>query len=394
MKSAEVGGVVRTLVLGGFLVGSCACHPAPLPAQSAPLPAQPVTPEQQPVPLFSETTPIEVTLETDLSALDGDRSASPDRPAKLTLYGDGGRTVELDIEVRTRGQFRLETCSFPPLRLDFEGADATGTVFEGQEELKLVGSCRPPASAWQELVTKEYLAYRTTRAVAAWALGVRRLLMTFVDTSGEREPETREVFVIEDDDAAATRLGARVFELEEGKNLPAEAFDPTFRMTNAVAQYMVGNPDWSDIAGHNVEIFDRGGVALVVPYDFDFSGLVDAPYATPPPEYRLTSVRERYYRGWCENPITTARVLDRFRAARDSVIAIWEGAEGLSQNERRRSIAYLEDFFDDIETDERAERRFLRDCRQLGGADAERSPQRLAGRVIPDHPVDSASGRT
>lgn len=359
MEREKVGRAVQILAL--------ACVVGLLAGQPGPLTAQPVPHAARPAPLFSATTPIEVTLDADFSALDGDRRASPDRPAKLSLRGGGGRAVELDIEVRTRGQFRLETCSFPPLRLDLEDAAAAGTVFEGQNKLKMVGSCRPPASAWQELVTKEYLAYRTVRAVTDRALGVRRLLMTFVDTSGERESQTREVFVIEDDDAAAARLGATVFELEEGKNLPAHAFDPTFRMTNAVAQYMVGNPDWSDVAGHNVEIFDRGGVALVVPYDFDSSGLVDAPYATPPPEYRLTSVRERYYRGWCETPVTTTRVLDRFRAARDSVVAIWEGADGLSETERRRSISYLEDFFDDVETDERAERRFLRDCRRIGG---------------------------
>jgi len=221
-------------------------------------------------------------------------------------------------------------------------------------------------------VVKEYLAYRSVDAVTDASFGVRLLEASFADRGAgaeedtDEEPQPRLAFVIEDDDALAARLGATVYDLEEGKILPASAFEPVSRMTNAVAQYMVGNPDWADVAGHNVEILDRGGAALAVPYDFDFSGVVDAPYATPPPEYRLDSVRERYYRGWCENALVTAEVLARFRASRQEVLRRWRTEGRLSTAARSRAMRYLEEFFDDIETDDRAERRFLRDCRLLG----------------------------
>jgi hypothetical protein len=137
-------------------------------------------------------------------------------------------------------------------------------------------------------------------------------------------------------------------------------------LSTAIFQYMVGNPDWSDVAGHNVELLDRGGVAIVVPYDFDFTGLVDAPYAIPPERFGLASVRDRVYRGWCTSAFRTAAALERFRASEPAVMALWRGAEDLSDDTRSRVSSYLKSFYDAIETDERAERRFLRDCRSGG----------------------------
>lgn len=379
-----------------FVAGAVGwASPCALPGQETPVSERRGGSE---APLFASVEPLAITLTADLEALRGDRSESPDRPGTLTVVGDDGVPVEIPVEVRTRGAFRLDpaNCSFPPLRIDVDGDAAAGTPLAGQDDLKLVSSCRPGRASYDDLVVKEYLTYRTVGAVTDASFRVRLLDVTFVDAgpgapaeagpaTAEAEPvagearspvgetasarttrgETRVAFVIEEDEALARRLGATVFDLAEGKNVPARAFDPVSRMTNAVAQYMVANPDWSDVAGHNVEILDRGGVALAVPYDFDFSGLVDAPYATPPPGYRLRSVRERYYRGWCESPFTTAEVLRRFREARTSAVAPWRSEERLSAGERARAVRFLEEFFDAVETGERAERRFLRDCRRL-----------------------------
>ena len=138
-------------------------------------------------------------------------------------------------------------------------------------------------------------------------------------------------------------------------------------MSTALFEYMVGNPDWSDVAGHNVELLERAGAAVVVPYDFDFSGLVDAPYAFPPEALGLSSVRERVYRGWCANPVITAAALQRYRSAEADVLSLWRNDPLIDDDTRRRAISYLESFYDAIETDERARRRFLRDCRATIG---------------------------
>ncbi len=322
------------------------------------------------VPLFASHELLSIVLAADFTALETDRSTSPDRPGTLSVDVEGRRR-DIPVEIRTRGAFRLDpaNCSFPPLRIDVDEApEAVGTPFEGQDDLKFVSSCRPERASWEALVLREYLAYRTVGVVSDESFRVRLLEASFVDLGADsRASEPRFAFVIEDEDALARRLDSTVFELAEGRNLPATAFLPLSRMTNAVAQYMVANPDWSGVAGHNVEILERGGAALAIPYDFDFSGLVNAPYAVAPPEYQLDSVRERYYRGWCENPLITKDVLDRFSAARTSVLDLWIGDARLPDDVRSDAVDFLNDFFDALETDERAHRRFLRDCRPLPG---------------------------
>ncbi len=343
------------LAVGAAAAWASAEAPGSLSAQSAPS-------------LFDTHEVLPLTLAADFGQLVRDRRASPDRPATLTLTGPTGGERRIPAELRTRGEFRLDpsNCAFPPLRLDVDADEARGSVFEGQQELKIVSSCRPGRASYDRLVALEYLAYRAYGVITDRSFRVRPIRMTLVDTGGARAEETRYAFLIEDDEALAARLGATVFDLEEGRNLPASAFDPTSTVMTAIFEYMIGNPDWSEVAGHNVEILDRGGTALAVPYDFDFSGLVDAPYATAPPEYGLDSVRERLYRGWCGSEMTTALVLGRFRETREQVLALFARSEELDEEARRRATRYLEGFYDAIDTDERARRRFLRDCREVG----------------------------
>lgn len=328
--------------------------------------------ETPPAPLFDSDDPLAFSLVADFAALEGDRTAgAPNRPATLVLAGSAGEE-RLDIEVRTRGSFRLDpaNCSFPPLRLEFPRGRGAGTPFEGQEELKMVGSCRPERDSYEQLVLKEYLIYRTFRLVSPIALGVRLARVTYVDTSGESEPSTRFAFLIEDDDALAARLGGRAYDIPEGRNLPAAAFVPSAALGLAVFEYMIGNPDWSAVAGQNVEIVDLGGVAYAVPYDFDSSGLVDAPYAVPPEALNLRSVRERLYRGWCSWEEDRGNVLARFRDAEPEVMALWRDFPHLDEGERTRALDYLRGFFDDIGDDRLAERRLFRDCRAATGREA------------------------
>ncbi len=330
-------------------------------------------------PLFASADPLPITITADFALLRGDRTESPDRPATVTVADENGRIRVLPIRIRTRGAFRLDpaNCSFPPLRLDFDDVDAAGTPFAGQGDLKLVSSCRPGRSSYEQLVLKEYLAYRAYAQLTRESLSVRRLELTLVDeqgrgggaaaSDGTAPVGARVAFVIEEAEAMAARIGGSLYELPEGRNLPADAFDPMSQLTTAVFEYMIGNTDWSDVAGHNVEIVDRRGAAVAVPYDFDMAGLVDAPYSTTDPDLRLASVRERRYRGWCGNPVNTRRALDLFREAHDSIVGLWSREPGLSADVGRRAIGYLEMFFDEIATDEWAERRFLRDCRTPGG---------------------------
>jgi hypothetical protein len=96
-----------------------------------------------------------------------------------------------------------------------------------------------------------------------------------------------------------------------------------------------------------------------VPYDFDFSGLVNAPYAVTPDGEG--DVRDRRYRGFCAHNAQALAVAAEFRARRGALLAVL-GQVPLDEPARRRATAYLDSFFADIADDRRTTARLLRTC--------------------------------
>ena len=102
---------------------------------------------------------------------------------------------------------------------------------------------------------------------------------------------------------------------------------------------------------------------MPVPYDFDFSGLVDAPYATPPTSVAVSNVRQRRYRGFCRHNAAGARAVRRVprqgaRGDRQAVAAV----PSLDAARATARSAYLDGFFRDIATDQSAEAKLLKTC--------------------------------
>jgi len=114
----------------------------------------------------------------------------------------------------------------------------------------------------------------------------------------------------------------------------------------ALYEFMIGNTDWSIYALHNVRILASEGARYVpVAYDFDFSGLVNAHYATPDPRLGLRDVRSRLYRGGCtwndHIPAAAAELL----ALKPAILAVYDSVPGLHKNSINDAKYYLNEFF-------------------------------------------------
>ena len=326
----------------------------------------------QEAPLFAEDAPLEVTLAFDVEAVTDDWSEAPPwYPATLSTP-----EAPLDVGVRTRGFYRLHylDCDVPPLRLNVRRRATSGTVFEGQDKLKLVTHCENRSEAFQQYVLQEYLVYRAYARLTDLSFRTRLVRITYRDTVGEHDDVTRLGFLIEDDDALADRLGGEIVKRE---GVHPDATDREQVGLMSVFHYMVGNTDWTVSTLHNVRlvyrpevaarlteagVFDGSASALAaVPYDFDWSGLIGAPYATPDPQLGIRSVRDRIYLGFCRTPDELAPVLDRFRAAEADLTALFRDSPHLDPEVAEASAEYLADFFEQIGT-ERGVERMLRDC--------------------------------
>lgn len=335
---------------------------------------EPLTPEEVArrqaragqAPLFASEEPLRLTLRTDISRLRRERPDEEEIEGEVSYADENGSEVLVPVKVRTRGNFRRErrNCDFPPLRLNFAGEAVEGTAFEGQDKLKLVTPCRESRRDYQRYVLQEYLIYRTYRMFSPVGFRVRLLEITYEDPDGGYDTRTVQAFLIEADEAMAARNRARLMEREQFH--PA-AMDGAQSTLVALFQYMIGNTDFSGPFFHNaVMVLSEDGRYLLVPYDFDFSGAVDARYATPDPKLPISSVRQRVFRGFCRDDVDHAALAETFNAHRQEIEALYRSFPGLEDGDRRRVLKYYDQFYDVLNDPRKYEREIIRACRSMG----------------------------
>jgi len=133
---------------------------------------------------------------------------------------------------------------------------------------------------------------------------------------------------------------------------------------------MIGNTDFSPIAGppgdeccHNYVLFGNDvDPIMAIPYDFDQSGFINAPYALPNEKFRIRSVRQRGYRGRCVNNEYVEESLSRFRDHRDAIYEKILEQEGLDSGVQKQLVRYIDDFYKLIENPRDVERRIINKC--------------------------------
>ncbi len=340
---------------------------------------KPPTPEEvaaaEKAPLFSSHETVQLTLEADFRAIRREDRAqdSQERPAVLRWQDASGSEASLEIQLRTRGNFRLakRNCDWPPLRINIKKSDTAGTLFENQDKLKLVGICKAGQSYWEQYVLLEYLAYRTFSLFTPLGFRVRLARVTYVDTGGEESPFTRYGFLIEDDAHMAARNGGWKVDWVAGRQLSPRETDPEHSVLTDVFQYFIGNTDWSALQMHNMELVQFEARKLSpVPYDFDFSGIVDARYAVPDSALPIRTVRQRHFRGFCpaefnRDPTLYESIYQRFRDKREEIYALWLEQEGLEQETIKDTREYLDEFYDILSDPRRIESRMMKDCRRM-----------------------------
>ena len=307
-----------------------------------------------PKPLFASEDTISIVVQGPISTFAGNRSETP-RPGTLTI---GNENLPVNLSVRGITRRASDVCDFPPLRVEFTRPPPPTSLFAGQKRLKLVTHCRN-AAGFQQHELLEYAAYRMYQQLTPLGLRARLANVEYRQDDG-RPAIQRFGFFLEDNSDAAKRNGLKAIHAPE--LIPVTTLNPRDAARYALFQHMLGNHDWSMRAGpkgdeccHNARLIGAGGLTrgavIPIPYDFDFSGFVDAPYATPPDELQLTSVRQRQYRGYCIHNADAAVVAAQMRTAQPQMLAVLASTPGLDPKTLRRAQTYLDGFFRDIASD-------------------------------------------
>ena len=318
--------------------------------------------------LFDTDALLELTLKGNLKAFLKDKGENRSyHPATLAYFAEDSATVSLDLKVKTRGIFRRKygDCDVPPLMLNFKKKQVEQTLFANQDKLKLVTHCRKKQKLYEQYLLQEYFAYRVYNLLTDRSLRVRLARMTYQDSTGKPDPFTEFAFLIEDEEAMAKRNKGIVM-ATEGKNVQQLWIDAEHMVLVAVYQYMIGNADWSVPGPHNIALIQVEGISdpIAVPYDFDFAGVVNAHYATPPPQLGIKTVRERIYRGFCRPEVDLLSIFARFNQRREAIYALYLNNSFLDQKQIKNTLRYFDEFYEIINDPKKIKWAFLEACRK------------------------------
>ena len=326
---------------------------------------------KEPKPLFQNSDMIKIRLEAPLKDLIRKSEQSMD-PYPATLIVEGANPEQHAIMLSARGNSRRNRglCTFPPLRVAFDEKPGDGSIFDGQKRLKLVTHCRGSKS-YQQYYLLEYTAYKLSNTVTPHSLNVRMADVDYVEANSGKTTIQRIGFFIEDTDDAAKRNDMKEIDIPD---ITVSQILPTAAAQYSLFQYMIGNLDWSMHNGpdgndccHNTKLIGASAHAqsdfIPVPYDFDYSGLVNTPYAVAPEELRIKTVRKRRYRGFCQHNDEARLQAATFRENRQAFYEAIRSVPSLSERNIKSSEKYLDKFFEDIEDNEQLERRLFSACR-------------------------------
>lgn len=311
--------------------------------------------------LFRSNEILKFTLMIDdMKALRKDVGEEPSwHRGLLTYISKDSVPVSLQVKVQARGHYRKDpsNCNFPPLRLNFKKKKVGNTLFEGQNKIKLVTHCRTRPEDFNQYVLKEYLAYRIYNILTEKSYRVRLAEISYVDGKGKKDPFSKYGFFIEDTRDMSERNGYTHIKVN---NIPQQYIDFFYQDLLSVFQYMIGNTDWSVPGRHNIKLIQKEPELrpIAVPYDFDWSGLVNPVYAKPSEKLGIKTVEQRIFRGFEKNVEDYDRIFDLFLEKKEEIYALLDECN-LGEKHRRRASRYLDDFYEIILNEKLVTREFI-----------------------------------
>lgn len=328
--------------------------------------AQPAEPD----PLFQSAAPLNITFEAPFAQIDRERDKEAEYDGIMRYVDTNGVEVSFDIGLEVRGNWRLrkDNCRYSQLWVDLKRGQTPNTLFAEQNRLKLVVQCRGQ-NRYRDYLAKEQQLYKTFANLSDIHFGTRLVNATYIDSADTDDSRTHLAFFIEHQ----RRLKDR-FEMEEVElnTISYIDLDPLQSSLVGLFMYQIGNTDFSMIQAaegdeccHNAKLLvDETGRYFPIPYDFDSSGFVDASYAAPPnPSFGIRNNKSRKYRGFCFEPEQLNAAVAHVTAERENTIAMVSDTSHVSERTAKRSLRYMEEFYEDLNDQRRYQREIIENCR-------------------------------
>ena len=314
--------------------------------------------------LFTKTDLMHLALRFDLKAYTRKKPKDEYLKAILTYYINEKDSVNKEVRLKSRGEFRNGFCSFPPIRLNFSKSDMKRPDLKKIGKLKLVTHCQ---SGNEEYLFKEYLIYKLYNVLTDNSFRVRLAAVDYISTTQKNKVIRSYGFFIEPLEILAERLNAVPV---ESPALNQKVIIPEMMDRVAIFNYMIGNTDWSVPGQHNCKVlsgsnFSNPGLGMIIPYDFDYSGLVNADYAIPTEGLGIDRVTQRRFLGICRPEETFKKELKEFSDKKSEFYKVINDFGYLSDKEKKGMISYLDEFYSSLEKTDGILNIFNNECKEF-----------------------------
>jgi len=313
--------------------------------------------------LFGEDEPLILSLSFDAKRFKKEKFDGDKIPAVVSLHLKD-TIINNDIRMNARGEFRRRYCSFPPIKLNLKKSEFTSDYMNEQTTLKFVTHCKN-SRMFEAYILQEYLIYKMYNILTDISFNTRLVKMEYIDTQGKDKPFVKYGFIIEHINSVAERNNCLRL---KNKNLAQRLMEKDMMALVAIFEFMIGNTDWSVTGLHNIKIIKSKDFTIPnpypVPYDFDYSGMVNASYAIPSDILSIESVRERKYWGVClpEENIQNAKAI--FLSRKNSFYKLIQEFPYLEKSTKRGMVDYLDSFYRVLDSDFLFKRDVLSGCEE------------------------------
>ena len=307
-----------------------------------------ITPSESIFEVLQHSDVVNITIETNLDSLINVRRRENYQPATFSYENKNGEEITSKIKIKPRGKFRRKICDFPTVKLNFSKKALKAEGMAKFDDYKLVTHCLKDKKESDENVLREYLVYKMYNVLSENSFRVQYLNITYIDNQNKYPKIKRKGFLIEDTGELANRIDAKVY----GEiRLPIDSFNLEQYNFVALFQYMVGNVDWKVTPfSKNIKVMKAATQDKheVIPYDFDFSGVVQTSYTRLAEHIGQKNARQRIFLGHINDPKDLNANIALFQSKKEELLEYIDNFELLAKPSRKNIKKYIESFYKDI----------------------------------------------
>ncbi|MQY79214.1 MAG: hypothetical protein GH151_08480 [Bacteroidetes bacterium] len=297
--------------------------------------------------LFESDEILRVNILTKIDSVMKDVEENPKKHKAVLSYIDQlGKTISLKVKLSTRGNFRKdpEHCNFPPLRIDFNGKSTKNTLFEGHDWLKLVTHCMSGNLEYEQFVFKEYLIYKLYNIITPFSFRIRLLDITYLDENFPSDSIKSYAFLIERPKHVAKRNGGEILNV---KNFSIRDMEEHNFIILSLFQYLIVNNDWSVELLHNIKLvlLDPFKPCIPIPYDFDWAGIVKAPYRMSSKDLVGNNRSDRLFKGLCKSKKEMKFYFSIFNSKKQEIYDLYQNFSLLDSYHLESTLQYIDEFY-------------------------------------------------